>query len=360
VPYVLSTLAVLATMHPSERISTTILFQLPWASKEDMSEMLRIARELLAGNPLIERVEGLTDEELKSVKLHDFLGADFDDFYYNHDAVGIACRTLAAAYPRARRICMGDAFGLFYRSGFIESYQRKVSTIQRIRDWFLGSGELAPVRPDVAALVLPVDASGVGLRGLQLVVCPKQAFVQAIHDCHANARALHEHMHALLARTEGRTRYLLLGEPYAEAGHVKPEREVDMFCEIVRTYCKPGSAIIVKPHPMEKPGKAARIGAALGAGYDVIAVDARFDRYPIEIWQELVRACTVICTSYSVLSLKYSQDIDVVQPMNDAFIDKWIEPAHRKWTRDGLRLFMEPLARLGGWDGRSVLWSGKP
>ena len=360
VPYVLPTLAMLATIHPTERVSTTILFQLPWATREALAEMLAIARELLAGNPLVERVEGLTEEELKSANLREFLGTAFDEFYYNHDAVGIVCRKLAATYPRAKRICMGDGFGMFLGHGYVESYQGKASLAKRIRDRFFGSRELPPVRPDVAALVLPVDASGNGLRGLQLVVGRKEAFLQAIHDCHANARALREHMHALLARTEGRARYLLLGEPYAEAGHVRPEREVDMFCEIVRSYCKPGSAIIVKPHPLETPGKAVHIGAALGSDYEVIAVDARFDRYPIEIWIELVRACTVICTSYAVLSLKYAHGIDVVQPMDEAFIEKWTVPTHQKWTRDGLRLYMEPLAKLGDWDGRSVLWSAQP
>ena len=96
VPYVLPTLAALETMHAPQRISTTILLHLPWASKEVMAEMLAIARELLAGNPLVERVEGMTEEELKSVNLSDFLGTHYDDFYYNHDVVGTICRALAA------------------------------------------------------------------------------------------------------------------------------------------------------------------------------------------------------------------------------------------------------------------------
>ncbi len=317
-----------------------------------------MVRELATGHPSIGQIHGLTDEQAGSARLHELLGAEFDEFYYAHDSTGTICRRLARAYPGARKVCIGDAFGMIYSADFLASYHVAGTIGSRLRAWLRAAAGQVPIAPDVAALVLPVDPSGGGLRGVELVCCGKADFIDALRGCHANARELQEHMHALLARTAGRRRYLLLTENYSEAGHVGAEREVQMYCEMVRVHCEPGSAVIVKPHPLEASSKAARMRAALGPAYEVIAVDARFGRYPIEIWLELVRECTVICAAYPVLSLKYAHDIDVVQPMDQAFVERWMEPAFRRWTLDSLRLYMEPLARLPGWDGRSVLWSG--
>ena len=360
-PYLLSALAALATLHPNERVAATVLVGLYGASEPMLADLMRVIRELADGHPQIERVEGVLEDSPDSEQLHSLLGPAFDELYYSHDATGGIVRALAAAYPGVRKVCTGDAFGMVYPADFVESYQRKppVSVAQRLRGWLRAFERPAPLRPDIAALVLPVDPSGRGLKGVPLTICSKATFVQAIESCHANALGLQRHMRELLARTEGRSRYVLLTETYAEAGHVAAGCEAPMYAEIVRVHCKPGSAVIVKPHPLEAPGKTERIAVELGDAYEVIEIDRTYARHPFEIWLELARACTVICTAYPVLSLKYAHDIDVVQPMDDAFVERWIEPMHRRWLHDGLRLYMGPLARLPTWDGRSVLWPAK-
>jgi hypothetical protein len=330
---------------------------LPGASEKVLAEIVQVVRELASGHPSIERIEGLTDGQVKSLRLREFLGDGFDEFYYAHDSTGTICRRLAQAYPRALTVCIGDAFGMIYPTDFVAGYHGAGSIGTRLRAWLRAALGPSPVQPEAAALVLPVDPSGVGLRGVELVCCGKGDFINALRHCHANARDLREHMRTLLGRTDGRRRYLLLTENYSEAGHIGTERELQMYCEMLRSNCERGSVVIVKPHPLEAPGKAARMQASLGSEYEIISVEASFGRYPIEIWQELVHGCTVMCAGYPVLSLKYAYDINVVQPMDEAFVERWMEPAFQRWTLDSLRLYMEPLARLGSWDGRSVLWS---
>jgi hypothetical protein len=337
---------------------------LPGADERTLGEILGIVRELSSGHPVVEKVDGYTDAQFGAASIPELLGEKYDEFYYAHDSTGTVCRRLAAAYPEARTVCIGDAFGMVYPANFVASYQSRTAS-NVAKEWIkalaaalrLRAPGIAPVIPQVAALVLPVDTSGHGLRGLGLVCCRKQDFLDAIHGCHANAAGLRSHMQDLLDRGRGRKRYLLLTETYAEAGHVQPLREISMYCEFIRTHCEPGSMVFIKPHPLESPGKGDRIRNEIGPGHEIVDVDPRFARYPIEIWEDLVRGCTVICSAYPVLSLKYAYGIDVVQPMDDAMIERWIEPAHRGWSRDSLRLYMEPLARLGSWDGRSVLWS---
>jgi len=361
-PYLLSALAALTTLHGHNGARARILVQLPGASESALAGILAIVRELASGHPAVEQVDGMTDRQLEASPIEALLGEHYDEFLYAHDGTGSVCRRLAAAYPAARRICIGDALGMIYPADFLAAYRPRRPFA--LGDWMratvgaigLRSRELNPIVPQKAALVLPVDPSGRGLAGLELVCCPKREFLDAVNHCHANARALREYMSGLLLRFDGRKRYLMLTETYAEAGHLPPTREIDMYAEIVRKHCTPGSVVLIKPHPLESTGKAERIARATGGGYEVVGIEPMFGRYPIEVWEELVRGCTVISSAYPVLSLKYTHGIDVVQPMDEAMIERWIDPAFRRWARDSLQLYMEPLERLKSWDGRSVLW----
>lgn len=329
--------------------------QLPGASALTLDALVGVVRELAAGHPLVEQVLGCTDADLPTALPQ----GPFDEFYYAHDVTGVVCRQLAKVNPKSRKICIGDAFGMLYTAGTMASYRRAPSFRERLLGWLRPAEEPASIRPDAAALVLPVDPSGRGLSATPLIVCRKESFLEAIRFCHANAADLRAHMRALLERTGTRKRYLLLTENYADAGLVAREREIEMYAAIAQRFCEPGSAIVVKPHPLESAGRAQELARALGPSYAVESVDPRFARYPIEIWLELLQACTVVCMAYPMLSLKYAHDIDVVNPLDDEFVERWMEPAYRQWMRDSLRLYREPLARLSTWSGDGLLWTGR-
>lgn len=131
-----------------------------------------------------------------------------------------------------------------------------------------------------------------------------------------------------------------------------------MYCSIIREQCAPGSVIFLKSHPAEMLPRNERIGEKLAGEYKIVELDSKFKRYPIELWKDLVLNSTIICMSYPVLSLKYLYDIDVVQPMDHAFIEKWFPEWTWRSYKNSLSLYMEPLKNLATWDGKSVLWSG--
>ncbi|MGE3702691.1 MAG: hypothetical protein AB7G08_28580 [Hyphomicrobiaceae bacterium] len=302
---------------------------------------------------------------MSDVDLVERLGDGIEELLYSHDSTGDVCRRLARAYPSARKVCIGDGYGMVYPADFIRQYHLPRTLLARsfararVAVRRVASGPpLPPLRPDVAALVLPVDPSGRGLRGVELVCCTAEDFRAAIRHCHHRAEALRGYMHDTLQRYLGRRLYVLLTEPYVQAGFVRAEREAAMYLEIIRTNCESGSVVLVKPHPAEAGGVAERLRDVASGEFEIVATSRRFQRYPIEIWTELVRRCTVISAAYPQLSLKYAYGTDVVQPMDEAFISRWIEPGFRSWVRDGLRVYAEPLARLAQWDGSSILWSG--
>ena len=59
-----------------------------------------------------------------------------------------------------------------------------------------------------------------------------------------------------------------------------------------------------------------------------------------------------------VLSLKYLYDLDVIQPMDDSFIEKWFPEWTWTFCKNALSLNMEPLKRLPHWGYSSILYSG--
>lgn len=352
-------MAALAELHPQGDVRADLLVQLPGATRQTLDEIASVVRELAAGHPLVAEVHALLDADLGKAGPGGVLARRYDELYYAHDSTGTVCRRLAAAYPSARRICIGDAFGMVYPAEYVTGYQRSPwgRIRRRLGAILRGVPDLPAILPNLAALILPVDPSGRALADTPLVCISRANFISAIDHCHANASALREYMTGLLADAGGARSCLMLTETYSESGHMTPEREAGMYALIVRRYCAPGTVILVKPHPLEDPGKTERLSAAVGASYVVRAMTPRFGRYPIEIWRELLLATDVISTAYPVLSLKYAYGIDVLQPLDDEMIGRWFEPSAQAWTRDGLSLYSEPLARLAKWDGASVLWS---
>lgn len=379
--YFMSALAAVRELHPGGEARITMVLHLPGASPQRHAEMASILRNFSAGIPEIERALACTPEELSGLctrwsaarsarNLAAFLGGGFDEIFYQHDTSGVFYQLAATAWPKARRVCIGDAFGMVYEPSFLRSYFESQGAVgfsgaarrvaRRIRRFLQGGWE-AHDFPDfpaeLAVLVLPVDPSGVFLKKVPLRVCGRGVFVDVVRHCVAAAPDLARYISDTLAAHAGRARYLLVSEHYAEAGQLPLDREVEMYCAIINRHCEPGSIIYVKRHPSERFPKVERIQERLAGRNEVVVLNGQMMRYPIEIWDRLVRECRVICMAYPVLSLKYIYGVDVIQPMDDSFIEQWFEPRQWSWTKDSLALYTEPARRLATWDGRSVLWS---
>ena len=132
-----------------------------------------------------------------------------------------------------------------------------------------------------------------------------------------------------------------------------------MYCSMIKENLASNGVVFLKSHPGETLPRNERIKEKLGNSYEVIELDKKFKRYPIELWRQLVIECKIVCISYPVLSLKYIYNKDVVFSMTDNFIEKWFPEWIWASYKNSASLYMEPLKNLAGWDGKSVLWSGK-
>jgi hypothetical protein len=392
--HVISSLAALETVHPDKDVRATFLVHWPGVDEQVMAELVQIVCELTAPFGYVEQVvkissadrDGLT-AALPQSELSRALGGRlgrgrFDELYYAHDIEGGMQQLLCTAFPGARRVCYGDALGNVYQKqvhlsflgigsnrsgpqapGLLRRVKSRIAALVRrflagLPDQGAAAPELSEFRADAASLILPVDQSGRFLEGLPLSICHRDTVLRLIASCAGASLPLRDYQSGLLGRFRDRRKYLLLTENSAEGNFIDFQRETDMYAAVIREHCDQGSVIFLKSHPGETLPRNERISASLAGDFEVVTLDPVFKRYPIELWRDLVSCSTVICMSYPVLSLKFLYGIDVIQPMDEAFIERWFP----EWTwpsyRNAVSLYMQPLESLKTWDGASILWAG--
>ncbi len=391
--HAVSAVSAILTRHVSSKVSVVILVHWPGAEAELVRELADIIKTMFREFSFVERIipvssitiSGIVAEKSipKAVaRLREVAGVDHaDEIYYPHNVVGTLYQTLSTLFRKAHRICFGDAMGEVFERDVHLSYlgisadaSPPVSTGFRARLMSIldigrlirrgqdkgtnGSIVLKDPPPHEAVLILPVDQSGAFLKEIPLTVCPRKLVVDVIDRCAESCTELRTYIESLLDRHKGRRRFLLLTENLSEGNFADFEREVEMYCRMVLEHCEPGDVVYLKSHPGETLPRGERIAELLAGKYEVVELDKRFRRYPVELWRSLVLESTSISMSYPVLSLKYLYDMNVIQPMSNGFIEYWFP----EWTwasyKNSLSLYMEPLGRLDAWDGKSVLWAG--
>lgn len=401
--HVVSAICAILARNAPEDVEVVVLVQWPGEVGEVSKELSVVMESMVRHFPFVVRVklfphgvfvEMLAMNDVASFKLSlkEWIGVDHaEEIYYPHDVVGELYQGLSTVYGNARRICFGDAMGevferhvhLGYLAAGINdtniykspSLVRKLRTcpgrilrkVISIYSQLSGAPShgtpanrliLKDFLPDEAVLILPVDQSGNFLKQLPLTVCPKPLVLDVLNRCADSCGELQAYIHSLLNDFKGRRKYILLTENIAEGNFIDFEREVEMYCAMVADNCEPGSVVFLKSHPGETLPRNERIAELLAGKHDVVELQKKFRRYPVELWKGLILESITISMSYPVLSLKYLYDDDVIQPMSLEFIEHWFP----QWTwasyKNALSLYMEPLDRLSRWDGKSVLWSG--
>jgi hypothetical protein len=398
---VLAALSAVKTLF-SQRLATlelTIIAHYPGGSDVLAAEFASVSRAITKPFSYVRRVISLPQSQYDQLErspgetwpsaltLRKIVGVERPDaWFYAHDVSGDLVLALANAYPASTSVCYGDALGQVFQKeihlGFLglapqtspKSERPKSSRLYRAvaglvrsltsdattggqpaKPWSMVSGSLVP---DHAVLILPVDQSGSFLPLTKLTVCPRQVALSIFRKAAEACTDLSEYIGSALAKTSGRLKCLLLTENWAESNTIDFDQEMRLYCSIVEAHCQVGSVVFVKTHPGEEFPRVPLLAERLRGKYEIFGLDKRFQRYPIELWPALITACRVISTMYPCLSLKFIYDIDVLQVMDDAFIEQWFPP----WTwasyKNSLELNMQPLRRLSSWDGRSVLWRG--
>jgi hypothetical protein len=384
--HVIASLAAVKALHGRGEFSVVMVVYWPGASEEMIDELGDAVKKLTKAFPHVKSVLTLSQARFMDLvrsgdpadsasAVKKFVGnTSIHEIYYAHDVVGELYQSLCTAYPDAKRICFGDALGNVYERDVHLSYLRAVHKKPTIKQSILDRGKQVvnklfgtsllasekvrpkDYKPHRAALILPVDQSGTFLKKTPITLVSKDIAIAIIEQCSASCRDLNDYLDTITEIYSNRRRYLLLTDNFAEGNFIDFDREIDMYCSIIMAHCEPGSVVFLKSHPGETLPRNGRIRDSIGAQFDIVELDNKFKRYPIELWKELVVSSSVISMSYPVLSLKYLYNIDVFQPMDHVFIERWFPEWTWRSYKNALSLYMVPLKKLSSWDNQELLY----
>lgn len=377
----ISTITAIKQLNSNIDIDIYILVFHPYLSDEDNYEIYNIIKKISSKNIQIKNIIYLKSNA-HNLFIKTFKNYNFNEIYYTVDFVTDVHPLLFELFPEAKRICVGDALGNVYEKDVVLSYIKYPSDPnkvinnyknnknyfrvikERLKKYFPTKNQpqnnhvFPDFRPHEAALILPVDQSGNFLKGIPLTVCRKELFIGTMNQCAKSCVELNKYVSGIIKKYK-KKKYIMLTENIAEGNFIEYNKEIEMWCYVIKKYCDKDSVIFLKSHPGEVFNRNKLIRKKLGKDYCVCELKRNFKRYPIELWRDLVLASTIICMSYPVLSLKYIYNVDVLNPMDDSFIEKWFPEWIWNSYKNSTSLYKEPLKRLPNWDGKGVLYSGE-
>lgn len=281
---------------------------------------------------------------------------NYNYIFYAHDVVGNFLNLLKDKNVTAKTVCYGDALGqLFDKSthlGLINKEGRIRSLLKRLK------GDKDAQIPDYAVLTIPVSQIKMNRRS-KLIVPDRSLAQSVLEKCRTNIQVIAEYAKELKSSIKDKNSYLFMTENIAEGCFMSFENEMDFYKDILEQNCPQGATIIVKPHPGEQIDRTKYFEEHLGKNYHFIKFDPSLKRYPIELFYDLLKECTVISMFYPVLSLKYLYDMSVIQPMTNLVIEKYFASSLWDSYKNAIELNMAPLGRLENWDGKSLLYEGR-
>ena len=304
----------------------------------------------------------------------------FDEVYYAHDVVGRAAELAMNAYPKAERITFGDALGSVYdkqyhlalAQGRSAEQDRPTKTWQvlrsalRPREVFAKGqtilkhrllGKPQPFQADKAVLILPMDQTGDCLENKELFVVPKKVVLEIISACQRSLSDLAEYSRKVLNDTSA-PHFLILLENWSEGHFISFENEVEMYEEIVHRYVPPGATVLLKAHPFSVAPLDEVLSDRLSSSYRTLAIAGKYRRYPMELWGDFVAVCHIITLSYCSVSLSYLYDKQMIYPMDESLIERYLPQPLWESYKNADSLCRGQLTSLASWDGQSVLWKG--
>jgi hypothetical protein len=227
-----------------------------------------------------------------------------------------------------------------------------------LRHRLLGGPRSIPF--DGAVLSLPIDMSGRYLPGVDLDIPSRDHVLASVEQIYAAMPDLRAYCQSLCeVDTVGQGHLYLLSNLTA-SGLTDGPRETALYAEVIRKTSPVGGTVYLKPHPRSTFEVLETLASRLEADYCVVVVDdRRFSRTPIELWVDLIRHCTVVAMfSTSAVNLKYLFDKQVIMPLDEDRIARFIAPTAFDHMSSASRMMREALAKLEVWDGRTPLWSG--
>lgn len=295
-------------------------------------------------------------------RLRTLIGGDhFDEIYLARDHIGHGSPLLLNAYPTARKLSYGDSFGLVGQRESLGALEAPVSIQMQLRFLLrrLLLGGPRHIGFDGAVLSLPIDMSGSYLRSVELIVPSKTHVLACMEQVYGTVPDLRSYCQTLCKAGPPDKSQLYLLSNLSGSGLTDERREVELYAEVIRERSPLGGTVYLKPHPRSTFDVLDGLVGRLEHDFQLIVVDdRRFARMPVELWIDLIHHCEVVAMfSTSAINLKYLFSKQVIMPLTEARIVRYLDPAATHHVSSLYRMMRESLVNLDTWDGSSALWS---
>lgn len=250
---------------------------------------------------------------------------------------------LLKAYPTARKILFGDAFGQ------MDSY----------------AGPRFE-RMDEGRFLLPVryfpyshEETVIAADALPYSVTPKRFVLDVIEKylhCSPQAREVHRDL-----GIGAEKKVILLTKNATESRVAALETEIGIYVDAVRAVAKPGIEVIIKPHPRESLGQSRLVQRALREIHNiecrVVGAGTYLGHMPVEILCAGNNFHAVLAPLVSVTcrQLKYLYGIDSYEPLSDEMLAR-INPARAYHYLATDLVNRETVQGLDTWNGRDYIY----
>lgn len=254
-------------------------------------------------------------------------------------------RILMSSFEEADKICFGDAIGLYFREDYFVSGPSKkkgitgmISSVRRRAALAKNYPQRRPLLSyysnedfDYGYFVYP-GISGV-LPDFPYSLIDDMVLQEIFGKFAAsfNSSLLNE------VNWNSAPVTFFLTSNFSEAERMTYDNELKAYKLAVETYSKPGSLLVIKPHPRDDSRKLVNIRKHFAAaGYKVIVMDdleyfyTPFEFFLIQLrsqYPEVLLNSTIICTSSSCLGIFSVLGIKPVVAFGEENVKRFFEPA---------------------------------
>lgn len=281
-----------------------------------------------------------------------------DDVFFSHDiSSDFWNQALMHAFPKAKRVCYGDALGLVYTQNYFTQLMYRIKNqnkiiihniFARIKRKFLYPTKGNQLKPHEAILAIPCDPGKDFLPQCALSIIPQHELKDCVQQLAETIPQFKTHMRDIISN-HSKPCYLLMLSNFTESKLTTLENEISLYKEILAKHAQKDSIIIIKPHPAHNPVFFNQIIDALSQEYLIQIIDKEFYHLPIELAESLVQGCEVLSVSYSSISLPYIYDKKVTHVLTQELINTYFSIEKMSWFIESNNLYLNMIKALQHW-----------
>lgn len=283
----------------------------------------------------------------------------FETIYFSHHATSdFTAQTFIQAFPNAKLICYGDAFGNFIDQDYLKPLIK--NNVRNFFSWLKRKIKLLGchfLNPKITRLMIPINLSTDSLQKIPLEIPTKKHAQQVLNQLQKNNILFNQYISSLCHELKNGSAYLFLLNNLACSKLTSVQNEILLYQAIIEKQVPQKSLLLLKPHAGANLLQTKILANwAIKKGYIVKIFPSHFFTMPIELAEELIKNCHILSTSYPTISLHYFYNRSVIHALDDHLIERYFFPQKKEWAKHQNQIYIDVEKKLNTWDGNSILY----